>query len=88
MNAPNIAGQCINLGHDQPIAIRRLIELIETTAGVKATIQHHAPRSEDMPLTHADLTKARRLLSYETKVDIAAGVRDYVQWFRRGVVGS
>jgi UDP-glucuronate 4-epimerase len=83
LTAPGIAGQCINLGHDQPIAIRRLIELIEEAAGVKAVIEHHPTRAEDMPLTHADLTKARKLLGYEPKVEIAAGVREYVEWFRR-----
>ena len=34
LTAPGVAGQCINLGHDQPIAIRRLIELIEEAAGL------------------------------------------------------
>jgi UDP-glucuronate 4-epimerase len=82
ITAPNISGQCLNLGHDQPIAIRRLIELIEKAAGVKAAIEHHAPRTEDMPFTHADLAKARRLLGYEPKIDIADGVREYVEWFR------
>jgi UDP-glucuronate 4-epimerase len=85
MNAPNIAGQRINLGHDQPITIRRLIELIEAAAGLNAMIEHHAPRTEDMPLTHADLSKARRLLGYEPKVDIEAGVREYVQWFKQQI---
>jgi UDP-glucuronate 4-epimerase len=85
LNAPNITGQAINLGHDQPIAIRRLIELIEEAAGTQAMIEHHAPRTEDMPFTHADLTKARRLLGYEPKIEIADGVREYVEWFRKHV---
>lgn len=85
LTAPNITGQCLNLGHDQPIAIRRLIEMIEEAADTKATIEHHAPRSEDMPFTHADLTKSRRLLAYAPKIDIAAGVREYVSWFRDSI---
>lgn len=85
LSAPNIGGQCINLGHDQPITIRRLIELVEAAAGAKAAIEHRAARGEDMPLTHADLAKARRLLGYEPRIDIEAGVREYVQWFRRTI---
>jgi len=81
--APNIAGQCINLGHDRPIRILRLIELIEAAAGRKANIEHRPPRAEDMPFTHADLAKARRLLGYEPRVEIEEGVTDYVEWFRR-----
>jgi UDP-glucuronate 4-epimerase len=80
--ATNIAGHCINLGHDQPIAIRRLIELIEQAAGRKAQIEHRPPRPEDMPFTHADLTKARRLLGYEPRIAIEQGVKEYVEWFR------
>ena len=82
LTAENVAGQCINLGHDQPIPIKSLIELIEASAGRKAIIEHRAPRAEDMPLTHADLTKARRLLGYEPRIDIEAGVREYVDWYR------
>jgi len=83
MTAPNVVGQCINLGHDRPIAIRTLIEMIEKAAGRKAVIEHHPPRAEDMPFTHADLSKARRLLNYEPRVEIEEGVREYVDWFRR-----
>ena len=82
LTAPHIAGQCLNLGHDQPIPIRRLIELIEAAAGRKAQIEHHAPRVEDMPFTHADLTKSRRLLGYEPRVPIEQAVAEYVAWFR------
>jgi UDP-glucuronate 4-epimerase len=86
LSAPNIAGQCVNLGHDQPIAIRRLIELIEQAAGSKARIDHRPPRAEDMPFTHADLTKARRLLGYEPRITIEQGVQEYVKWFRDTLV--
>ena len=40
-----------------------------------------------MPFTHASLTKARRLLGYEPKVEIEMGVSEYVEWFRRTQVG-
>src|SRR4030095_16691299 len=87
LTAPNIVGQCINLGHDQPIAIRRLIELIEQAAGKKAMIEHHPPRTEDMPFTHASLTIARRLLGYEPKVAIDTGVKEYLEWLRTTQLG-
>ena len=82
LERPNLAGQAINLGHDRPIRISSLIELIEQAAGAKAKIDHRPPRAEDMPFTHADLTKARRLLGYEPRVGIEEGVREYVAWFR------
>jgi UDP-glucuronate 4-epimerase len=83
LTAPNIAGQCINLGHDRPITIRKLIEMVEAAAGRKANISQRPPRTEDMPLTHANLSKSRRLLSYEPRVEIEDGVKEYVSWFRK-----
>jgi UDP-glucuronate 4-epimerase len=82
LKAKDVAGQCINLGHDRPIAIKQLIKLIEAVAGKKAQIEHRPPRTEDMPATHADLAKARRLLNYEPRVEIEQGVHEYVEWFR------
>ena len=77
-----VVGQAVNLGHDSPIAIKKLIEMIEAAARAKAQIEHRPPRTEDMPFTHADLTKSRKLLGYEPRVAIEDGVREYVEWFR------
>ena len=82
LTAPGIIGESINLGHDHPIEIRYLIELIELAAGTKARIDRRPARPGDMPLTHADLAKARRLLGYEPRVPIEQGVRQYVAWLR------
>ena len=84
LTEPGAIGQCINLGHQRPIAVRRLIELIEAATGRQALIDHRPPRPEDMPGTHADLTKARRILRYEPRVEIEQGVPEYVKWFSRG----
>lgn len=80
--APNVAGECLNLGHDQPVKIRDLIELVEQAAGLTAKIERLPARHEDLPLTHADLSKARRLLGYQPTVSIEQGVAEYVAWQR------
>jgi UDP-glucuronate 4-epimerase len=82
LTAKDVAGECLNLGHDQPVPIRELIALVEQAAGLTATIETLPARSEDLPLTHADLTKARRLLGYQPTVSVAQGVADYVAWMR------
>ena len=80
--AENIAGECINLGHNEPIEVRRLISLIEQFAERKAVIDFQPPRAGDMPITCADLTKAQRLLGYQPRVSIEQGVQEYVEWMR------
>ena len=35
-----------------------------------------------LPITHADLSKAQRLLGYEPKFPLAEGVAEFVRWYR------
>ena len=35
-----------------------------------------------MPITHADISLARRELDYEPKTDITEGLGRFVDWFR------
>lgn len=82
MDAPAAVGECINLGHSEPVAIRRLIELLEVSLGKKAQIEFRPQRPEDLLITYAKLDKAQRLLGYQPKVPLAEGVAEYAAWFR------
>jgi UDP-glucuronate 4-epimerase len=80
--APGIAGECINLGHNEPIAVSQLISLIEQATGRTAMLDRRPTRAGDMPVTCADLSKAQRLLNYRPTVSIQAGVGEFVEWMR------
>jgi UDP-glucuronate 4-epimerase len=75
-------GEIINLGHNEPIEIRRLITLLERELGKPATIERRPPHPGDLPVTCADLKKGARLLGYRPKVSIEEGVREFVKWYR------
>ncbi|MEK6249332.1 MAG: GDP-mannose 4,6-dehydratase [Planctomycetales bacterium] len=79
----DVVGHCINLGHSQPVEIRRLISLLEESLGMPAAIEPLPEKPGEMPITYADLTKARRLLGYEPKVAIEEGVKMFVDWQRQ-----
>ena len=82
LTAADVVGQAINLGHQEPVAIGRLIELLEQELGFVAQIDRKGGFAGDMPLTCADLGKAQRLLGYEPRVSLATGVRDFAAWLR------
>lgn len=82
MTAAGATGEAINLGHCQPVEIRRLINMLEETLDKKAIINQQPPRKEDLPATCADLQKAGRLLGYRPEVPIADGIAEYVAWFK------
>lgn len=76
-------GQTINLGNDQPVAMKRFIQLLEEATGLQTRIEQRATRADELPLTHADISKARELLGYNPQTSLADGVGEFVDWFRR-----
>lgn len=77
-----VVGQAFNLGHSQPHEVREVIALLERLLERKANIDFLPERPGDMPITHADLSKANRLLGYEPQVPFEEGLREYVAWMR------
>ncbi|MCX7826894.1 MAG: GDP-mannose 4,6-dehydratase, partial [Verrucomicrobiae bacterium] len=59
-----------------------LVELLERALGKKARIERKPEQPGDVPITFADITKARRVLGYEPKTKIEQGIPKFVEWFR------
>jgi UDP-glucuronate 4-epimerase len=76
--------EIINLGESQTITVNRMIELLEDALGQKAILERRPPQPGDMPITHADITKARKLLSYRPTTPIETGIKKFAEWFKRG----
>jgi UDP-glucuronate 4-epimerase len=83
LSADQVVGEAINLGHNEPIEIARLIQILEAAAGKSAIVRRRPGAAGDMPVTCADLSKARRLLDYRPQVPLERGVAEFVAWFRR-----
>lgn len=73
--------EIINLGGANTVEVNGLIAIIEKNVGRKADIIYQAPAPGDVPVTYADVAKARRLLGFNPKVSIEEGVERYVKWF-------
>ena len=76
------AGEVINLGHSDPVEMRKIIRMIEVALGKKANINVLPERPEDLPITFANLDKAKRILGYRPKVPIAEGIQEFCDWYR------
>ncbi len=72
-----------NLGESQTVRLDRLIELLEAALGKKAVLERQPPQPGDVPITYADISKARARLGYKPQVKIEEGVRLFVDWFRQ-----
>lgn len=73
--------EIFNLGESETTELSKLIELLEESLGKKAIIDRQPMQPGDVPLTFADISKARRLLNYDPKTKIADGIPKFVEWF-------
>jgi UDP-glucuronate 4-epimerase len=70
-----------NLGESDTIQLKDLISAIEKTLGKKAKINRLPEQPGDMPLTCADISKARKLLGYNPQTKFEDGLSKFVDWF-------
>jgi len=71
-----------NLGESQTVTLSELISLLEQALGRKAVLDRQPLQPGDVPITYADISKARRDLGYDPRTKIAEGIPRFVEWFR------
>src|SRR5437763_1912543 len=72
-----------NLGESETIQLKGLISMLENALGKKAKINRLSEQPGDMPLTCADISKARKLLGYKPTTKLSEGLPKFVEWFLR-----
>ena len=73
--------EVFNLGESQTVTLSRLIELIAAALGKKAVLDRQPLQPGDVPITFADITKARAKLGYAPQVKIEQGIPLFADWF-------
>jgi len=74
--------EIFNLGESRTVKLNELIALIETALGKTAVLDRQPLQPGDVPLTFADISKARARLGYHPRVKVEAGIPLFVAWFR------
>ena len=75
--------EIFNLGESETVKLSQLIELLETALGKKAIIDRQPMQPGDVPITFADITKARAMLGYSPQVKIEQGIKLFAEWFKK-----
>jgi len=80
---PDAVGETINIGTGTDVTIRDLARLVAIETGKPdAAVQHDEPRPGDVYRLIADVSRARTLLGFETRVSMSEGLRRLLQWYR------
>ncbi len=74
-------GEAMNIAHGERIIVNDLYHLIEKYTGKKLVLEKRPERIGDVKHTHADISKAKKLIGYEPIVKFNDGLRLTVKWF-------
>lgn len=75
--------EVINLGESETVELSRLVRLLEEALGKSAIIAHQPGQPGDVPITYANIDKARNLLGYDPKTKIEKGIEKFAAWFKQ-----
>ena len=70
-----------NLGESKTVELMDLIDLLQRTLGVKARLEMLPDQKGDVPITYADISRARTELNYNPQTGIEEGIRRFAEWF-------
>ncbi len=74
--------EIINLGNNNPVSLNEFIKTIEKMTGKQAIINQMPMQPGDVPITYADISKAKKLIGYEPKIKLEEGMKKFFDWFR------
>jgi UDP-glucuronate 4-epimerase len=74
--------EVFNLGNSHPVDLKTVIATIERLLGKTAVLQTLPVQPGDVPITYADISKARALLGYDPATSFPDGVEHFIEWVR------
>ena len=82
-NSPGASGKVINVANGQRVTLNELLEVLKDLTGKQeVTAEYLEPRVGDVKHSLADITLARELLNYESKVDLREGLKRTIDWWK------
>jgi nucleoside-diphosphate-sugar epimerase len=82
-SAPKAVGKVINVANGQRVTLNELLaELKQLTGKTDVTAEYRESRVGDVRHSLADITMARELLGYESKVNLREGLQRTLEWWK------
>ena len=77
-------GQVINVANGERISLNQLFDELKSLTGrPDVVVDYRGPRAGDVKHSLADITRARKLLGFEPKVDLRTGLQLTIDWWKQ-----
>ncbi len=74
-------GEIFNLAAGRSVSVNRALDMLQRTLGRVAVAMKHEPsKPEDPAITHADISKAKRILGYSPRHTFEDTVQQFAKW--------
>ena len=74
--------EIFNLGNSKPENLMDFIKTLSDALGVKPKMEMLPMQPGDVPVTFADVSKARKKLGYDPSTPISKGLPEFVKWYK------
>ena len=73
--------EVFNLGNSKTVRLSKMIKTIGERLGIEPKISKTPDRLGDVPITCADISKAKKMLGWKPEVSFEQGVERFVNWY-------
>jgi UDP-glucose 4-epimerase len=80
--ANQVAGRVFNIANGQRVDLNETIQVLKKLTGYSGKVTYGAERAGDIKHSLADISRARKHLGYDPKVEFEEGLRRTVEWYR------
>lgn len=76
------AFEIVNLGGHETTKLSELVAIVERITGRSVSVNRQPNQPGDVPITFADVSKAKALLDYAPTTNVETGIARYWDWFK------
>jgi len=74
--------ETFNIGNSKMVKLQDLVEIIADKLNVQPKIERLPEQLGDVPITCADISKARKMLGYNPSTPIEQGIEKFIKWYK------
>ena len=87
LEAEGGGGEMFNMACGSSMSLNDIVEHLRRLLGCEGDIAYGPPRAGDVPMSLADIGRARERLGYEPEISVEEGLEKVVAWFKEQVGG-
>ena len=80
--AQEVAGGIFNIANGHRVDLNQTVEILKKLTGYAGEVKYEPERAGDIKHSLADISRARKHLGFDPKIDFEEGLRRTVEWYR------